>query len=51
MKCLRLFYWDLWADVATFRKEAKSVHRGLTKLSSMYKKYMVMSSCSMKLLF
>ena len=50
-KCLRLFYWDLWADVATFRKEAKIVHRGLTKLSSMYKKYIVMSSCSMKLLF
>jgi hypothetical protein len=33
-KHIRIFYWDLWADIATFREEARSVDHGITKLSS-----------------
>jgi len=33
-KHIRMFYWDLWADIATFREEARSFDHGITKLSS-----------------
>jgi hypothetical protein len=46
-----LFYWVLWADIATFCEEAKVIHQGITKFSSVYKKNKVMSSCAVKLLF
>ncbi len=40
-KHIRLFYWDLFADIATFHEGAKIV----------YKLHKVMPSCEVKLLF
>ena len=45
-KHIRMFYWDLWADVATFREEARIVDHGITKLSSVYKSRKALSSCA-----
>jgi len=50
-KHIRMFYWDLWADIATFREEARIVDHGITKLSSVYKSCKALSSCAVQLSF
>jgi hypothetical protein len=50
-KHIRMFYWDLWADIATFREEAKIVDHGITKLSYAYKSRKALSSCAVQLSF
>jgi hypothetical protein len=50
-KHIRMFYWNLWADIATFREEAKIVDHGITKLSYAFKSCKALSSCAVKLSF
>jgi len=50
-KHIRMSYWDLWADIATFREEARIVDHGITKLSSVYKSCKALSSCTVQLSF
>jgi hypothetical protein len=50
-KHIRMFYWDLQADIITFHKEAWIVDRGITKLSSVYKSHKALSSCAVQLSF
>jgi len=50
-KHIRMFYWDLWADIATFYEEAKIVDHGITKLSYAYKSRKALSSCAVQLSF